>query len=341
MSIPSGPPSSSDQKTVNLITRANESLLTKYTLPKLEEWKHQINEPDFEAFCASFVPSYSFSFQSNCVFIKQKSREWLDAREKLLTCSNFGIITGTNTYEKPRDFLKKWVWNLPNQSNPAMQWGTDHEPIARDQYCQFVQQSEIKRKLFSDRPLYDLSNEAKKCIQKFALQTNLERLINEVYRHDRSYAHNEVEVFELGLCIDELRPWCGGSPDGIICQYDGNLERFVVIGLLEIKCPARKVFYKDKYGKDCIPKYYNDQIQGFMNMFHIPWCHFVTWIPNDVTPNNMKIEFVKQDQVYWTTILLPALEEFYYGRCLPGKVLRAKGLLEKGYLEPIQEYECV
>lgn len=292
-------------------TMVVKSLIEKYTLPQLKSWQHKL-PPNLADYCLSFVPTYSFAFQATCVNVKQKSKEWLMAREKLITCSNFGVVTGTNKYTKADDFLKQWIWRIPTHSNTAMEWGTQHEPVARNLYIDFLS----KHSPFP--PQTD---------QPRSMTTSLERLINEVYHHSKTYQHNDVEVIELGICIDEQHPWCGGSPDGIVCQYNAFLKRWVVIGLLEIKCPVSKRFYNG------IPPMYMDQIQGFMNMFDIPWCHFMTW-----TPNQFKLEYVARNADYWTTVVFPKLERFYYGRCLPAQILRENNMLTFGFVTPVFDW---
>jgi hypothetical protein len=312
--------------------------IRRYTLPRLWPYKNRIQVPDLEAYCRTQIPQYSFQHQSDAVFVKQKSDEWLRLRRQFITCSNFGSAVGNNQYKSINEFLKNQVW--PETDNPnafqraSMQWGTDHEPRARDEYCQYVAKlSQDTRAnlfhLFDYHPqLFQLPASILQSIRDRIPMTTLERLINEVYKHPRAYCHNEIEVIELGFCIDERNPWLGGSPDGIICRYDGLLNRFVVVALLEIKCPSRKVFY------DGIPPQYMDQVQGFMNMFDLPWCHFVTWIPG-----SMRIEHIDSDRTYWITNLFPKLERFYFDRLLPCKVQKEHKLLEFGRTVPVLSWD--
>ena len=317
-----------DEKTGDKIFMADDPI-HRYTLPQLEPWRDRINEPDLETYCRSFVPKYSFELQTLCVQIKQKSEEWLNIRSKLLTCSNFGIISRTNPYEKPENFLTKWIWNQRQASNAAMEWGSHYESFARDSYLSYINQPAIKQLWFPGVPHVQLPCN----IASFFPMTNLEKIINESYQSGKTYQHNDIDIIELGICIDDRHPWAGGSPDGIICQYDALLGRLVVIGLLEIKCPFRKKFYEP------IPKYYIDQVQGFMNMFHIPWCHFVTWIPPTSFQGNLKVDFIAQDAAYWNDTLFPCLERFYFGQCLPKQIQKAKQILLSGTLCPIEAWE--
>jgi hypothetical protein len=53
-----------------------------------------------------------------------------------------------------------------------------------------------------------------------------------------------VKVFQVGLVVDQSRPWLAASPDGVIINTDGTPET-----LLEIKCPhlGKNAVFLNKY----------------------------------------------------------------------------------------------
>jgi putative phage-type endonuclease len=132
----------------------------------------------------------------------------------------------------------------------------------------------------------------------------------------------EVVVEQTGLVINPIRSWMGNSPDGIVLltHPDGHVER----GLLEIKCPFRKVFY----APDPVPSYYYAQIQGTMGNLNLPWCDFVVW-----TPTGMQVTHVPFNRGFWENKLLPALTTFYFDLYLPLALDKENGLLEEGCVE--------
>lgn len=306
--------------------------IAKWTLPYLKEWRSQL-PANLEQLCRELVPIYSFDIQSRGVKIHQHSQEWHLLRSNRITCSNFGTAVGRGYKGKTPDvFLKHWMWPntevISDFSRTAMSWGTNNEAQVREYYMSYVRQMTytLRKQWFglTQNNATQLTDAVKNRIRAFVPMTTLERLLNHVYVHMKTYEHNDIEIFEVGFCISEYHPWCGGSPDGLICRYDALLGRFVIVGLLEIKCPFRGVFYPE------IPTYYFDQVQGFMNLFDIPWCHFVTWVPGQ-----MKIENVPCDTVYWSGELFPKLQEFYFRRYLPRKVLQQFGLLQTNTIAPI------
>jgi putative phage-type endonuclease len=65
-----------------------------------------------------------------------------------------------------------------------------------------------------------------------------------------NYRARDIPGFQLthaGLFVSKHMPWFGYSPDGLLSELQTP-------GLLEIKCPFSKKFYRE------IPKYYYDQI---------------------------------------------------------------------------------
>ncbi len=308
--------------------------ITRYTMPYLSDWRKQL-PPDIERIARELVPIYSYDRQARAVRIEQGSTEWHLLRSNLITGSNFGSAVGNNKYKKPDDLLQTMIWPQTEVINAygqrAMSWGTANEANVRDFYIAYIKQmsAEQRKKWFGLTNEVHVNDEIKQVLRELIPMTTLERLINCVYVHMKQYEHNDIEIFQVGFCISEAYPWCGGSPDGLICRYDSLLGRFILVGLLEIKCPFTGKFYPE------IPPYYRDQIQGFMNMFEIPWCHFVTWI----LPGHMRIDHHPCDTAYWTSYLFPKLEEFYFHRYLPRKILQQFKLLQHNTIAPVAQWD--
>jgi putative phage-type endonuclease len=70
----------------------------------------------------------------DATYFEQRSKEWLELRENMLTASDVASAIGANPYEKPRDLLVKKVGKRKWEGNEATRRGTELEPIARDLY---------------------------------------------------------------------------------------------------------------------------------------------------------------------------------------------------------------
>jgi hypothetical protein len=63
--------------------------------------------------------------------IEQGSREWLQARSKRITASDFGSACKHNPYKSAVRLMKDKVWPQPDKGpRHAMDWGTKHEDYA-------------------------------------------------------------------------------------------------------------------------------------------------------------------------------------------------------------------
>lgn len=67
-------------------------------------------------------------------YFEQRSQEWLDLRENMLTASDAASALGANPYEKPEKLLMKKCGAHKWAGNAATAHGTLLEPIARDLY---------------------------------------------------------------------------------------------------------------------------------------------------------------------------------------------------------------
>lgn len=67
-------------------------------------------------------------------YAPQRSQEWLDLRNKMLTASDVATAIGQNPYEKPRDLLLKKVGLKTFSGNAATQHGTELEDSVREMY---------------------------------------------------------------------------------------------------------------------------------------------------------------------------------------------------------------
>lgn len=67
-------------------------------------------------------------------YFDQRSPEWLELREHMLTASDVASALGHNRYERPDDLLRKKVLKTAWAGNAATAHGTLLEPVARDLY---------------------------------------------------------------------------------------------------------------------------------------------------------------------------------------------------------------
>jgi len=67
-------------------------------------------------------------------YAEQRSQEWLDLRENMITASDVASAIGENRYESPEAFVKKKVLRTQWAGNAATAHGTLLEPLVRDLY---------------------------------------------------------------------------------------------------------------------------------------------------------------------------------------------------------------
>lgn len=69
-------------------------------------------------------------------YAEQRSEEWLELRDQMITASDVASAIGENHYETPDAFVKKKVLKTKWNGNAATAHGTLLEPIVRDLYDQ-------------------------------------------------------------------------------------------------------------------------------------------------------------------------------------------------------------
>jgi putative phage-type endonuclease len=69
-------------------------------------------------------------------YAEQRSEEWLELRENMITASDVASAIGENRYESPESFVKKKVLKTKWAGNAATAHGTLLEPLVRDLYDQ-------------------------------------------------------------------------------------------------------------------------------------------------------------------------------------------------------------
>ena len=69
--------------------------------------------------------------------IEQRSQEWYECRNNLLTASDFGQALGVGTYGNVGTLIKKKIDpdSYPFKSCPPLEWGVKFEPVAQEIYC--------------------------------------------------------------------------------------------------------------------------------------------------------------------------------------------------------------
>lgn len=67
-------------------------------------------------------------------YAEQRSQEWLDIRENMITASDAASAIGDNRYETPEAFVRKKVLRTQWGGNAATAHGTLLEPFVRDMY---------------------------------------------------------------------------------------------------------------------------------------------------------------------------------------------------------------
>jgi len=143
------------------------------------------------------------------------------------------------------------------------------------------------------------------------------------YHHIAETDHDDFKTSQSGLFLSSQFPFLGATPDSLVsCECCGD-------GCVEVKCPycatkedfsePRKVFCLEKYNdtlrlKRTHPYFY--QIQAQMFVCGKEYCDFVVW-----TPDNIHIERVQPDQLFWNEARRKA-ETFFKSAILPELVCK-------------------
>jgi hypothetical protein len=144
-------------------------------------------------------------------------------------------------------------------------------------------------------------------------------------RKQKKLKDEQFRVTHSGLLVSLQYPWIGVSVDAFVFD-DSEADETRKKGGAEIKCPYGKKLYP------FIPSMYFDQIQGSMGFLHRAWWDFVVW-----TPSQTQVRRFNFDQKYFDTELFPRLQDFYMTVFLPRAVLKKKGLLQPGRIDPVMQ----
>lgn len=127
----------------------------------------------------------------------------------------------------------------------------------------------------------------------------------------------DVDVFEVGLCVNPGIPMLGASPDGLV--WDKHVKEY---GLVEVKTASRameegirtlaeiKKRNMVKYLKDgCLDVNHNYyyQIVGQLGISGLQWCDFVCDWGHDCF-----VQRIQFDNELWQNRMLPRLTAFYF-----------------------------
>ncbi|EFJ37329.1 hypothetical protein SELMODRAFT_403589 [Selaginella moellendorffii] len=158
---------------------------------------------------------------------------------------------------------------------------------------------------------------------------------------------NRDTVFTIYKENDELYDWLGGLPDGLVEEEegeetlkknsglseileeerknsggDGILGEGKLLaknsgggGILEVKCPHRKVL-------PCpltLPYFYVPQAQGLMEILDREWLDFYFW-----TPGVSSVLRIKRDRDYWG-LIFRVMSEFWWSNVVPARQERERG----------------
>ena len=165
-----------------------------------------VSEEELTAACQSVHSATKYTTEEllyieECTRNQSKSAAWFDQKRiGRITWSIAHQVLHTSIDNPSKSIIKKICQNACRSkiNSPALQWGREHENEALMAY-----------EMISAYP-------------DSQLQINL---IND-YK-----GHKEFESKDIGLVVDNIRPWLAASPDGCIqCSCCGY-------GIVEVKCP--------------------------------------------------------------------------------------------------------
>lgn len=202
----------------------------------------------------------------------QRSKEWFELRDQMITASDGGTIVNMNPYEKNFDFIIKKVFGKPFETSEDCYHGKKYEQVATDVYMKRMNVY-VKEFGLCQHPKYKfLGASPDGIVSEYKLKTKDGRLWEEIEKEaDNIEDYNDkVEFYEAY---------------GYKTQYVGRM--------LEIKCPMRRKILMDEdaaevYGphgepitdlkkdskRGICPSYYWVQVQLQLECCELDECDF-------------------------------------------------------------------
>lgn len=147
--------------------------------------------------------------------------------------------------------------------------------------------------------------------------------------HLRQCGYAKVWVEQTGTCIWKEHPWLAASSDGLIFATGADASTCVkptLFGTLENKAPAGLQFY------DEVPQHYYDQFQGTCKILGAEFAVFSQYVPIGT-----RIQWFYPDPDYWMKEVFPLLETFYMEVYLPRAILKERGRIAVGDVDPVMD----
>jgi hypothetical protein len=246
----------------------------------------------------AFVRSMFYTAEEICVVlgIPQRTKPWHDARAGRHTGSNSGKDQGRGHFnyeyepDVQRNCEKRAMGIQPEFSAAAkrsMKWGNDMEDPACAQLER--EQALVVRGLVT--------------AARAAGQTSIRYGKHAVEIPADLDMMDQASLFKVhvpGLLIHPVFQWIAGSADGIVCVLGK------AIGILEIKCPAKKMVYP------LIPLQYSDQMDHNALAWGFQMSFFYVW-----TPTESYLELFPTKQAYLDKVMVPALTKAFFLYTVP------------------------
>jgi hypothetical protein len=141
--------------------------------------------------------------------------------------------------------------------------------------------------------------------------------------HFTDLGYGDVWVESTGTWIWKEHPWLSASSDGLIYVVDGPEDKPTLFGTAENKAPYGLRAYPST------PHYYYDQFQGTAIIVNAEFIIF-----NVYTPASTQVNWFDVDREYWMNEVFPKLEQFYMGEYLWRAILKDRGLIKPGHINP-------
>lgn len=268
----------------------------------------------------------------------QKSKQWLELKEKRLTSSQFGAAAYHDSYKTPQQLLKEKLWPAAGGiKGAALDWGNCYEDVAKYKFEQFMKVwtlgQQCKRAGKSKDEIEKAQNDMIQTIQKYeapffqspapagmlasASTTSTASGSTKLTRYI-PYSKNDIQVTSIQVVVSLPDPWLGFSPDGVVQEPDGSLSG------LEIKCPYSQVLTARG-----APHSHYDQMQmsGYINQFKY-YYYF------QYTPKFSLLRRFTVDYEYCERILKPKLQSWYMDQYIPGLYYKLNGMTKPGETVP-------
>ena len=260
-----------------------DMLSNGYTIPEAE----LPDKPDHIVTEEEFLKDLQLT-EEECkqvVSADQRTDLWYKSRKHRITASNYGAAVGLHKYCNRTELVRRMLWSHIFQGNENTAWGTEKEPVACEEYEQYMRTVKGRPKLYVEETGLHIKP------ANPWIGVSPDGLVHDV----------DDDGSDMLWLLEIKCPW------SLKNRKKGEGDFYPVVDLP----------YGDKEGAPNgrtgpIPPYYYCQIQGVMGILNLPYADFAVW-----TPEELQVTRFQFDKRFFDEYLYPNLKDFYFHHYVP------------------------